>query len=180
MPDAGRKELKSKYYKLLLAVSVPGLVVALVAAGLLFSNGDALPEKKPAPDFSLQLLDGGKFQMGDYNGKPIMINFFASWCHPCRMESPALVTVRGEYEPKGIVFLAIAIDDTEEDVKKFIDELGFVFPIGLDKTGEIKDAFGVYGLPTTYFINRDGTINYTHPGSATKDLLRHELDKLLL
>jgi thiol-disulfide isomerase/thioredoxin len=90
IPDTGRKELKSKYYKLLLAVSVPGLVVALVTAGLLFSSGDALPEKKSTPDFSLQLLDGGKFQLGDYNGKPIMINFFASWCHPCRIESPAL------------------------------------------------------------------------------------------
>lgn len=75
--------------------------------------------------------------------------------------------------------MAIAIDDTEKDVKKFIEELGFTLPVALDKTGEVKDAFGVYGLPTTYFIDREGAINYRHPGSATKELLRHELDKLL-
>ena len=172
--------LKLKPYKLLLAVSVPGLLLALVAAGLLFSSGDALPEKKSAPDFSLELLDGGTFQLGDHKGKPVMVNFFASWCHPCRLESPALVSIRNEYESKGVTFLAIAIDDTKEDMKKFIEELSFTFPAGLDKTGEIKDAFGVYGLPTTYFIDREGVINYSHPGSATKDLLRHELDKLLL
>lgn len=159
---------------------MPGLVIALAVAGLLFSSGDTTPDKKPAPDFLLELLDGGKFQMSALKGKPVMINFFASWCHPCREESPALISIRSEYEPKGVTFLAIAIDDTEEDVKKFIERLSFTLPAGLDKTGEIKDAFGVYGLPTTYFIDRNGIINYTHPGSATKDLLRHELDKLLL
>ncbi|MDX8411140.1 MAG: TlpA disulfide reductase family protein [Mariprofundaceae bacterium] len=168
-----------KPYKLLLAVSVPGLLLALVAAGLLFTSGDEIPEKKPAPKFTLELLDGGEFQMSSHKGKPVMLNFFASWCHPCRVESPELVSVRGEYEAKGVSFLAIAIDDTEEDVKKFIEKLGFSFPIGIDKTGEIKDAFGVYGLPTTYFIGKKGLINYTHSGSATKELLRHELDKLL-
>ncbi|MFQ5581044.1 MAG: TlpA family protein disulfide reductase [Mariprofundaceae bacterium] len=171
--------MKSKYYKLLLAVSVPGLLLALVAAGLLLTSEDAIPKKEPAPDFSLELLDGGQFKLSDYKGKPVMINFFASWCHPCREESPSLVSVRNEYEPKGVTFLAIAIDDTKEDVKKFIDRLGFDFPAGLDKTGEIKDAFGVYGLPTTYFIDKKSNINYTHPGSVTKALLRHELDKLL-
>jgi len=172
--------LKFKPYKLLLAVSVPGLLLALVAAGLLFSSGDTVPEKKAAADFSLELLDSGTFQLSDYKGSPVMINFFASWCHPCREEIPALVSIRNEYKPKGVVFLGIAIDDTEKDVKKFIAQLGFTFPIGLDKTGKIKDAFGVYGLPTTFFIDKEGLINYFHPGGVTKDLLRHELDKLLL
>jgi len=109
-----------------------------------------------------------------------MINFFASWCHPCRQEIPGLVTVRSEYKPKGIHFLAIAIDDTEKDVNALIAKLGFTFPIGLDTTGKIKDAYGVYGLPTTYFIDKKGFISYSHAGSATKELLRHELDKILL
>jgi len=172
--------LRFKPYKLLLAVSVPGLLLALVAAGLLFSSGDAVTEKKVAADFSLELLDSGTFRLSDHKGSPVMINFFASWCHPCREEIPALVAIRNEYKPKGVFFLGIAIDDTEKDVKKFIKQLGFTFPIGLDKTGKIKDAFGVYGLPTTFFIDKKGLINYFHPGGVTKDLLRYELDKLLL
>jgi len=172
--------LKFKPQKLLLAVSVPGLLLALVAAGLLFSSGETTTEKKAAPDFSLQLLDGGTFQLSAYKGDPVMINFFASWCHPCRQEIPSLVAVRTEYKPKGVHFLAIAIDDTEKDVKAIIKELGFTFPAGLDTTGEIKDAYGIYGLPTTFFIDKKGVISYSHAGSATKELLRHELDKLLL
>ncbi len=172
--------MKLKPNKLLLAVSVPGLLLALVAAGLIFSSGEKVITKNPAPDFSLQLLDGGTFKLSAYKGTPVMINFFASWCHPCRKEIPSLVAIRTEYKPKGVHFLAIAIDDTEKDVNALVAKLGFTFPIGLDITGKIKDDYGVYGLPTTFFIDKKGFISYSHAGSATKELLRHELDKLLL
>ncbi|MDQ6982879.1 MAG: TlpA disulfide reductase family protein [Mariprofundus sp.] len=172
--------MKFKPYKLLLAISVPGLLLALVAAGLIFSSGEKVTTQKLAPDFSLDLLDGGKFQLSAYKGTPVTINFFASWCHPCRQEIPSLVAVRSEYKPKGVHFLAIAIDDTAKDVNALIAKLGFTFPAGLDTTGKIKDDYGVYGLPTTFFIDKKGMISYSHAGSATKELLRHELDKLLL
>jgi thiol-disulfide isomerase/thioredoxin len=163
----------------MLGLSVAGLLFAFVVAGVLFTEKDTRPENKAAPNFSLELLDGGNFHLSDHKGKPVMINFFASWCLPCREEIPALVKIQHEYQPKGIFFLAIAVDDTEKDVTKFIERLGFTFPAGLDKTGKLKEAFGVYGLPTSFFINKDATINYFHPGSVTTGLLRHELDKLL-
>ena len=78
-----------------------------------------------------------------------------------------------------MIFLAGAIDDTEKDVNNFIERLGFTFPAGHDKTGAIKEAYGVYGLPTSFFISKESTINYFHPGGVSEALLRHELDKLL-
>lgn len=170
--------MKNRSYKLLLTLCVTGLVLAAVVAGILLSEEDTRPERK-APDFSLTLLNGDSVQLSDYKGKPLFINFFASWCLPCREEIPALVKIQQEYEPKGVSFLAIAIDDTEKDVKNFIKRLGFSFPVGHDKTGVVKEAFGVYGLPTSFFISKESTINYFHPGGVNEGLLRHELDKLL-
>lgn len=171
--------MNNKSYKLLLAISITGLLFAGVVAGLLFTEEDKRPQSRIAPDFSLTLLNGEAFQLSAHKGKPLMINFFASWCLPCREEVPALVKIQKEYEPKGVIFLAVAIDDTEEDVNNFIERLGFTFPAGHDKTGAIKEAYGVYGLPTSFFISKESTINYFHPGGVSEALLRYELDKLL-
>lgn len=180
--------MNAKSYKLLIILAIAGLVLALVAAGLLLTQGNAKNEfssktsaekKEPAPNFTLALLDGKNFHLSDYKGKPVLINFFASWCLPCREEMPALEKIAHEYKPKGVIFLGIAIDDTEEKMKDFVAKYGVTFPVGLDKTAAIQKSFGIYGIPTTYFIDRQGVINYSHSGSVTEELLQHELDKLL-
>ena len=180
--------MNAKSYKLLIILASAGLVLALVVTGLLLTQGDAKNEfsskssaetKEPAPNFTLLLIDGKNFNLSDYKGKPILINFFASWCLPCREEMPALEKIAHEYKPKGVVFLGIAIDDTEEKMKNFIAKYGVTFPVGLDKTAAIQKSFGLYGIPTTYFIDKRGIINYFHSGSVTEELLQHELDKVL-
>ncbi|OGT29543.1 MAG: hypothetical protein A2W28_07205 [Gammaproteobacteria bacterium RBG_16_51_14] len=180
--------MNAKSYKLLIILASAGLVLALVVTGLLLTQGDAKNEfsskssaetKEPVPNFTLLLIDGKNFNLSDYKGKPILINFFASWCLPCREEMPALEKIAHEYKPKGVVFLGIAIDDTEEKMKNFIAKYGVTFPVGLDKTAAIQKSFGLYGIPTTYFIDKRGIINYFHSGSVTEELLQHELDKLL-
>ena len=180
--------MNTKSYKLLIVLAIVGLVLALVVTGLLLTQGDAkneLPSQPPsekkesATNFTLKLLDGKDFHLGDYKGKPVLINFFASWCLPCREEMPVLEKIVREYAPKGVVFLGIAIDDTEEKVKDFVAKYGVTFPVGLDKTAAIQKSFGLYGIPTTYFIDKQGVINYFHSGSVTEELLQHELDKLL-
>ncbi len=142
-------------------------------------SGEAPPEKEPAPDFKLTLFDGDTFQLSEHKGKPVLINFLASWCIPCREEIPVLNQVYREYGPKNVAFAGIAIDDTEENAKEFVEKFELGFPAGIDKTGEIKDAYGLYGVPTTIFIDDKGIIKYLHPGSVTEILLKHELDKLL-
>ncbi len=157
------------------------LCVPLIAALLLIQGcgGEAPPEKESAPDFILTLFDGDTFQLSSHKGKPVLINFLASWCIPCRKEIPALNQVYREYGPKNVTFMGIAIDDTEENAKGFVEKFELGFPSGIDKTGEIKEAYGLYGVPTTLFIDSKGIINYLHPGGVTEILLKHELDKLL-
>ena len=177
-----------KSYKLLIVLAIAGLVLALAAAGLLLTRGStknelsskpSLETRVPAPDFTLALLDGKTFHLGDHKGKPVMINFFASWCLPCREEMPVIEKIVREYQPKGVVFLGIAVDDTDAKMKDFVAKYGVTFPVGLDKTAAIQKSFGLYGIPTTYFIDKQGVINYFHSGSVTEELLQHELDKLL-
>lgn len=177
-----------KSYKLLIALAGAGLMLALIVVGLLLTQGDSTigsfskppaEKKESAPPFTLVLLDGKTFNFGDHKGKPVLINFFASWCLPCREEMPVLEKIAQEYNAKGVVSLGIAIDDTEAKMKDFVTRYGVTFPVGLDTTTTIQKSFGLYGIPTTYFIDKQGAINYSHSGAVTEDLLRHELDKLL-
>lgn len=177
-----------KFYTALLAVSLGGLIAAVGFAVVLFVVKDADEEtparsramvKELAPDFSLALLGGGTLRSAEFKGKPVLVNFFASWCLPCREEMPAIVRIVREYQAKGVVFLGIAVDDTEAKMREFVTRLEVNFPVGLDEGAVIQKAFGLYGLPTTYFIDRKGVINYFHSGAVTEELLRHELDKLL-
>lgn len=180
--------MNTKSYKLLIIFAVAGLVLAFAVVGLILTRGDAsnaasskptVEAKEAAPDFTLALIQGGNFHLGDHKGKPILINFFASWCLPCRDEAPVLEKIAHEYGAKGVVFLGIAVDDTEEKMKGFMTKYGVTFPVGLDKTASVQKSFGLYGIPTTYFINKQGIINYFHSGIVTEELLQHELDKLL-
>ncbi len=136
-------------------------------------------EIEVAPDFNLELFDGGTFQLSDMRGKVVVINFFASWCVSCGEETPTIERISQEYAKKGVVFLAIAIDDTEKKARAFIKKHGLNIPAGLDKAGEIKEAYGLYGMPTTFFIDKEGMVSYFHAGVVTGKLLDHEIRKLL-
>lgn len=135
--------------------------------------------KKAAPDFSLALFDGGDFRLSAHRGKVVVINFFASWCVSCGEETPVIEKISHQYAPQTVVFLAIAVDDTEKKAKAFLKQAGLTIPAGLDKTGKIKDDYGLYGMPTTFFIDKNGRISNLHAGGVTEELLKREIDKLL-
>lgn len=134
---------------------------------------------KPAPDFSLELFDGGNFQLAGQRGRVVVINFFASWCVSCGEETHHLEKAFHAYAPDQVAFLGVAIDDTEKKARAFLKKAGLTIPAGLDKTGRIKEIYGLYGMPTTFFIDRNGLVSYFHAGVVTEDLLKHEIDKLL-
>jgi peroxiredoxin len=92
---------------------------------------------------------------------------------------PAIEKIAQEYRAKGVVFLGVAVDDTEAKMREFVTRYQVSFPVGLDEGAVIQKSFGLYGIPTTYFIDKQGVINYFHAGAVTEELLRHELDKLL-
>lgn len=132
-----------------------------------------------APPFTLELFGGRNFALSENKGKVVVINFFASWCVSCGEETPIIEKVAREYAPRDVVFLAIAVDDTETKARAFLKKAGLTIPAGLDKSGEIKDAYGIYGMPTTFFIDKTGKVRYLHAGAVTEQLLKHEIDKLL-
>lgn len=114
--------------------------------------------------FTLSLYDGGKASLSDFRGKPVVLNFWASWCAPCRAEVPDFVKLYEENKGDGLVFVGVNIQDTEAEARKFIQEFGIPYPVGPDTTGEIAIAYGVKGLPTTVFINEEGAVYRTWAG----------------
>ncbi len=112
-----------------------------------------------AKDFSLASLDGDKkVELRDFKGKPIVINFWASWCAPCREEMPFLEKAWKEYKEKEVVFIGVDVLDDEKNAKGFLSSLGVSYTNLKDQTGEVANKYGVVGLPATIFINRDGEI----------------------
>ncbi len=158
------------------------LVRVLLTTVLLLIQGCSEEEPlaiEAAPDFKVELFNGGDFSLAAQRGKPVIINFFASWCLSCGEETPIIEKLAREYGPDRVAFLGIAVDDTEKKAKQFMQKIGLTIPAGLDRTGAIKDAFGLYGMPTTFFIDKQGMVSYFHPGVVTEQLLKHELDKIL-
>lgn len=133
-----------------------------------------------AANFTLNDLNGNPVQLADYRGKKVLINFWASWCPPCRAEMPYMQQFYEDYEKEAVI-LGINLTSTEdgyEDIKAFTDKLGITFPIVLDDEGEVMKDFAVISYPTTYVIDEQGVIhevfyraiNYEIMEKAVKDL----------
>lgn len=135
--------------------------------------------KLRAADFSLELFDGGRFNLSDQKGSPVVVVFFASWCTVCGSEASGLEDIHRQYAPQKVVFVGVAIEDMESKARDYVERNGFTFAAGLDAEGTIKQAYGIFGLPITYFVDREGLVNYIHAGVITEDLIRHELEKIL-
>lgn len=168
--------LKFKSYRFALMLLISSL---LLVQGCNKDTAVQTTAMETAPDFDIALFDGGNFQLSNHRGKVIVINFFASWCVSCGKETAYIEKASREYAQQPVMFLGIAVDDTEKKAKEFLKKAGLTIPAGLDKTGKIKEAYGLYGMPTTFFIDKNGKISYLHAGVVTEELLKHEIDKLL-
>ncbi|MFQ5595195.1 MAG: peroxiredoxin family protein [Anaerolineae bacterium] len=136
-----------------------------------------------APDFTLtEVTTGESVSLSQLRGRPVLINFWATWCGPCRLEMPHLQAAYEQYRDKGFTVLAVDVkfDDGPEAVQAFIDELGLTFPIVKDETGVVEiDKYNVLGYPTSVFIDRQGVIQYIHRGPMTKDFIEEKLKDIL-
>jgi peroxiredoxin len=112
-----------------------------------------------APDFTLTSVDGGRVRLSEFRGKAVVLNFWATWCSPCRTEMPWFVDLEKQYGKEGLVVLGVAMDDSEPaTIAKFASELGVNYPVLLG-TNQVSDDYGdVQYLPTTFYIGRDGAI----------------------
>ena len=132
----------------------------------------ATRETGKAIDFEIETFDGEMIKLSDFEGKVVVLNFWASWCPPCRWEMPFFERMSQEYEDQDVVFLGVAISDTLENVRAFAEGVGVTYPNGLDETGEIARDYSVVSLPTTFFIGKDGNVERRLSSAANEGVLK--------
>jgi peroxiredoxin len=151
------------------------LVIALV---WMFAGRGAQPAlppvgevNKPAPDFALPGLDGQNVRLSDYRGKVVLVNFWGTWCEPCKDETPALQAAYQNLSDQGLVIIGIDLANQErtgaegvDDVRAFTTRYGVTYPIALDVAGDVARAFQIYPIPTSFFVDPSGTIRYVRAG----------------
>jgi cytochrome c biogenesis protein CcmG, thiol:disulfide interchange protein DsbE len=131
----------------------------------------------PANDFALKTLDGRSIGLDALRGKPLMMNFFASWCDPCRDEMPLVNALAAKAAKDGYQVLGIAVEDTRAAVTQYAQEASLVFPIALDLNSTVKRAYRIFGPPATFFIDGQGTIRDLVIGPITVERAREGLRK---
>jgi thiol-disulfide isomerase/thioredoxin len=145
------------------------VVAVVVALGLFVGYHNArrpgaslsshFTQSGPAPDFSLQALDGKTMKLSDFRGKAVLLNFWATWCGPCKIEMPWFIDLQKEYGSQGLQIVGVAMDDaSKEDIAKFAKDMGVNYPILIGKESVGDEYGGVPALPESFLIARDGRI----------------------
>jgi len=130
-----------------------------------------------APTFELISLSGEQISLEQYKGQAVLINFWATWCGPCRLEMPLLQEYQAEYDSEMVV-LAVNVGESPQDVQGFVDEMGFDLTVLMDETNSVEALYQVRGLPSTFFIRKDGIIQFLHIGMLTEGQLIGYLDEI--
>lgn len=137
---------------------------------------------KPADyDFVLQDHNGQDVDFESLRGKVVLLNFWATWCGPCKIEVPWFVEFAEQYADEGLVVLGLSVDDTVDKIRAFADEYDVNYPmlVGLGRE-DFQEGYGpIWGVPMTYFIDREGTVCRTHVGIATRDEFEKDIEDLL-
>jgi len=165
-------------------VLIAGLIVVLPLL-LILGNGfryDPRELDKPllgkvAPDFALKDIDGKVYRLSDLKGQPIVLNFWATWCGPCKYEHPVLVQAAREGWGNA-TYLGVVYQDDAETIRAFTAANGAWGPVLLDESGQVATAYGVYGVPETYFIDRQGTIQHKIAAPLDPQTLRGYLETI--
>jgi peroxiredoxin len=131
--------------------------VSLAAAG-------AVAPKSQAPDFTLRQIDGPNLKLAEQRGRVVMVNFWATWCGPCRIELPHLARLHDKYRGSGFLLLGVNIDDNPEAARALAGKLGLKFPVLLDTDKKVVGAYDLNAMPATVLIDKDGRVRHLHRG----------------
>lgn len=134
---------------------------------------------QPAPDFTLRGPKGETVRLADFAGQPLLINFWATWCPPCRFEMPLLQQTYEKLKDKGFVVLAVDVQEGPELVNPYIEQMGLTFPVALDRGGSVANAYRVAALPTTVFVDSNGIVTNIHRGALVESTLQRYLDEII-
>jgi cytochrome c biogenesis protein CcmG, thiol:disulfide interchange protein DsbE len=174
-------------YVMLIAIA---LAIGLIVTQIVLLRGGGPPQSftgslvvgKPAPDFKLATIDGTSVSLSQFRGRPVLVNFWATWCIPCREEMPELVRSYEAHKAEGFVILGsnLTYTDSLPDVQAFIKEFKMTFPVLLDKDGAVAESlYQIPGVPTSVFVRRDGTIAHVHIGKMTPQQVDQDVGEIL-
>lgn len=157
-----------------------GLALVAVIFGLqLLRQNQSQPKSGQAPDFTFTTLDGQEITLSDLRGNVVVINFWASWCGPCRDEAPDLEVIWQKYRDQNVIVLGVAYTDTERGARSFIAEYSQTYPNGLDPETRISEKYHITGVPETFIVNREGDIVFFRDEPLSEAQLSTILNDLL-
>lgn len=162
----------------LVIVALIGLMIWGIGKRAAGTTGNVPVTTRPAPVFTLPLFEGGQFDLAAQNGKPVLVNFWASWCIPCEEEAAALEQASKMYKDR-VVFIGVNVQDTDPLARGFLRRFGVTYPNGRDVSGSIAVDYGMSGVPETYFVDRIGQLVRKWQGPLDEPRLRQFLDDLL-
>jgi cytochrome c biogenesis protein CcmG/thiol:disulfide interchange protein DsbE len=159
----------------LFSIRIPADIKALTGfqSSSVFENGTG----SFAVNFELETTSGETIQLSDMQGKPVLVNFWATWCEPCQVEMPLIQEYYEKYSPD-LNVMAVNYDETTGEIQPYVKKLGLTFPVLLDPGGKITDLYQIRGFPTTYFIDREGFIHGVYVGILSKHTLEENLKKI--
>jgi len=185
MQETSEPILGRRYWlTLLTAVLLAGIGAWLfLAGGLRQLAQSAVPAQmgevgQPAPEFVLERPDGTVTHLADYRGSVVLLNFWATWCAPCRAEMPEIEQIYQRNRERGFEVFAINLQESPTEVQTFMADLGLSFPALLDRDGGTSRAYRARALPSSFLIDRKGTVQYVRIGTLTHDTLEEELRKV--
>lgn len=173
-----------------LVVAVPALILAAIAAPRSCASqtnvratnvASTAPEKnQPAPNLDLKTLSGRRVRLSDYAGKVVVINFWATWCGPCREEIPAFVRLREQYHDRGLEIIGVSLDEEpEETVSEFVRQLHITYPVAVATLVEVEKYGPIDQIPTTFIVNRQGHIDSRRLGMMSFERIESAIKPLL-
>lgn len=146
-------------------------LTALVILALAAPIGLGIEAGDPAPDFAAPALDGGApIRLADFKGQVVYLDFWASWCKPCRESLPLLSAMREELRTSGFEVVAIDVDENPDDGRAFLERFPVTYPVASDPRGKVTERYDVLGMPSSFLIDRDGIVRYVKEGFKTKDM----------
>jgi thiol-disulfide isomerase/thioredoxin len=157
---------------------------ALLIAGIILrhpstANQPRASQVRPAPDFSLTDLSGQKLALSGYRSKVVLLDFWATWCDPCKAEIPHFIEMQNRYGPKGLQVIGISMDDDEQLARDFRQQFKMSYPVAMGSPALAEQYGGILGLPITFTIDRQGRIFSKHIGATDPSIFEAEIKKLL-